>query len=183
MKPLRYLVLLAISLTFLSLSSAPPPPMRRIDVILEYTGIVDWKKSIITLSSVSEEIQTLIDVTGQINYDVITRLKGSVTFLNGTMAWNEMGVSYNATLDVSFGGSHIFQPHVIHATTLGPARVLPSHHEIMTSIAQCNITGGEGAFAGAVGGLTINGYHSVSGIATWVVNIIFWVPVPLLEVK
>jgi len=96
--------------------------------------------------------------------------------VKGTIVWVATAQTFTAKLDWSFGGSHVSQPHVLHTTTLGTGYVLPSHHEVLTSIGQFNITGGEGAFAGATGGVTVNGYHDMSGAATWAVSAILWIP-------
>jgi len=148
----------------------------RIDLDLEYRGTVSWSQNTIDLTSTSETIQTLIDNAGQINYEVISRLRGAVSTVKGPITWVTTGQTFTATLDWSFGGSHINLPHILHTTTLGNGYVLPAHHEVLTSIAQLNITSGEGAFAGATGGVTINGYHDMSGAATWAVSAILWIP-------
>jgi len=164
--------LLVVALTLVSSQRRT----RRIDVILEYTGNVNWQANTAELGSQSESIRTSLSSDGQIHYEVLSRLRGAVSRINAVLVWIEQGKSYNATLDISFGGSHVNQPHILHAKTLQPAIVLPSHHEVLASIGVYNITSGEGAFNDVTGGITVNGYHAVSGEATWIINAIFWAP-------
>jgi len=118
----------------------------------------------------------LIDVEGDINYEIQQRFIGPVSVLNGTGKWVNVGESLTASLQLSFGGSHITQPHVLNLVTLGNVYILPAHSEVTTYVAQLNVTSGLGAFQGASGGITINGYQEdATGAATWLVSGVFWV--------
>jgi len=151
----------------------------RIDLALEYTGNVNWKNNTVTLTATSETIRTILNNNGYINYDVITRLKGAVSAIQGPITWVVPGQTFTSVLTISFGASHIARPHVLHTSTLGTGFVLESHEDTLTTVSQYNVTSGEGAFAGATGGVVVNGHHSsTSGMATWIVNAILWVPLP-----
>jgi len=149
-----------------------------IDFTLEYTGTVDVKNLEFHLKAQSETIQTLIDPMGNINYVVIDRFMGPISYLNGTFAWVTVGESFTAKLVLSFGPEHTSQPHVLNLQTIGQATVIPAHHEVLHSIAQYNVTSGLGAFMGATGGVSVNGYHFGNGDATWVVSGVFFAPPP-----
>jgi hypothetical protein len=151
----------------------------RIDLLLEYLGKVDWSANTVSLTATSETVRTVIANDGSLRYEVIQRLRGSVSAIKGTINWVEPQKSFTAALDISFGGSHVTRPHIVHTKTLGNAYVLESHAGILTSIYQLNITSGEGFFQGATGGVTVNGFHNSTNDATWVVNAIFWVPPPM----
>eukprot|EP01123_Difflugia_compressa_P003458 TRINITY_DN144_c0_g1_i1.p1 TRINITY_DN144_c0_g1~~TRINITY_DN144_c0_g1_i1.p1 ORF type:complete len:214 (+),score=46.98 TRINITY_DN144_c0_g1_i1:99-644(+) len=176
-------VVLAVIVALIAIVSSQDNRYR-IDLILEYTGKVDWNNNQFSLTSVSETIQVLLATNGDIHYDVISRLRGPVSHLTGTLNWVTVGKSFTSTINLSFGGSHISQPHVLTATTIEYGYVLPAHHEVIASISQYNITGGQGAYASVSGGITVNGYHTIAGDATWLVNAVFWLPnAPPMEDK
>eukprot|EP01124_Arcella_intermedia_P035759 TRINITY_DN919_c0_g1_i1.p1 TRINITY_DN919_c0_g1~~TRINITY_DN919_c0_g1_i1.p1 ORF type:complete len:170 (-),score=3.47 TRINITY_DN919_c0_g1_i1:51-560(-) len=150
--------------------------LQRYDIVLDYHGTVDWTNNVFHLSSASQTVRTMISPTGSINYEVINQLRGAITKIDGTIQWITKGQSFNANMTLTIGGSHVSQPHILHASSLGPCTVLPAHHDIISSIGKYNIDSGEGAFLGASGGITVNGQHALSGKANWIVNVVFWAP-------
>jgi len=151
---------------------------QRIDFSLEYTGKVSVTTMMFSLKTVSETITTMIDPTGDINYEISERIIGPVSLMNGTYNWVDVDKTFTSNFYLSFGGSHISQPHVISLTSLDLGFVLPSQPEITHVIAQYNVTSGIGAFQNATGGVTVIGYSMANGDATYLVSGIFWVVPP-----
>jgi hypothetical protein len=155
-------------------------PTERIDFTLEYTGTVSGESMNFTLKSQSEEIRTLINPQGDIHYEIINQFFGPVSHLNGTFSWVDMGKTFKGAFFLSFGASHILQPHVLQLTSIDMGYVLRSNQEIMHTIGIFNVTYGQGAFAGANGGATLIGYNFADGQATWLVTGMFWI-IPTAE--
>jgi len=134
--------------------------IRRVDFTLEYVGDFDFRTNNATLKATSEDIATVIDPRGDINYKV-THKVGPVSnmLVNVTDLKNN---TFTAQTRISFGGSHVHQEHVIYGKTIGFGSVVPSDHENIAIVASYNITQSEGAFVGALGGLSVTGYISVT---------------------
>jgi len=173
-------VRILISLLVLALVSIVVSQDRlgRIDFVLEYLGTVT-PALVFNMKAQSEVIRTLIDVEGDINYEIQQRFIGPVSYLNGTGKWVTEGQSLTGNFQLTFGGSHVTQDHVLNLVSLGNVYLLPAHPDVITYIGQFNVTSGLGAFQGATGGITVNGYQDNMGQATWLISGVFWVvPTP-----
>eukprot|EP01124_Arcella_intermedia_P017998 TRINITY_DN24974_c0_g1_i1.p1 TRINITY_DN24974_c0_g1~~TRINITY_DN24974_c0_g1_i1.p1 ORF type:complete len:173 (-),score=10.13 TRINITY_DN24974_c0_g1_i1:65-583(-) len=165
---LAFLVLLGTALA--------QEPTQRVDFSLEYIGAIDLTAKTFSLKAESQNIRTDINPEGHINYHVQDRFFGSVSHINGSFAWVQIGKTFISTMDLSFGGSHVSQPHVLHLATISNGYMLPAHPLVSTFVSDYQIVSGEGAYANATGGVTVNGYeYTADNRAVWLISGLFWI--------
>jgi len=152
--------------------------IHRDDFALEYRGHLNTQLYNATIHAQSESLETTLRGDGAINYRVHTRI-GPVSHGQVQLTPSSTPNSFTGTLTISFGASHISQPHQLVAQSLGTLNVVPSDHEFITIAGHFNITQGLGAFAGAIGAIDAISYTTVTGNnanheSIWLLTSVFW---------